>query len=130
MFLGPETEIVGEKRVHGFLSYVSSNMRNTVATLLRSCQITSLKLFPVRNKNNWELSMWNNQTGNDHSGANSGVVVEFCAGRVNPRGLRGPAFLGRVRETTEICVGVRGGRGVKIFLWGLQNFDSMRVKVT
>jgi len=77
VFLGPETEIMEEKRVHGFLSYASSNMQNTVATLLRSCQI---KLFPVRNKNNWELSMWNNQTGNDHSRANSGAVVEFCAG--------------------------------------------------
>jgi len=34
-------------------------------------------------------------------------AVESCAGRVNPRGLRAPAFAGRVREAALLCVRVR-----------------------
>ena len=33
-------------------------------------------------------------------------LVESCAGRVNPRGLRVPAFAGRVREPALLCVRV------------------------
>jgi len=33
--------------------------------------------------------------------------LESCAGRVNPRGLRVPAFVGRVREPALLCVRVR-----------------------
>jgi len=36
-------------------------------------------------------------------------VPESCAGRVNPRRLRVPAFAGRVREPALHCVRVRGG---------------------
>ena len=35
-------------------------------------------------------------------------VLESCAGRVNPRGLRVPAFAGRVRGPALLCVRVRG----------------------
>jgi len=34
-------------------------------------------------------------------------LVESCAGRVNPRGLREPAFAGRVREPALLYVGTR-----------------------
>ena len=34
-------------------------------------------------------------------------VLESCAGRVNPRGLRVPAFAGRVRGPALLCVRVR-----------------------
>jgi len=34
-------------------------------------------------------------------------VVKSCAGRVNPRGLRIPAFAERVREPALLCVRVR-----------------------
>ena len=36
-----------------------------------------------------------------------GYVLESCAGRVNPRVLRVPAFGGRVREAALLCVRVR-----------------------
>ena len=69
-------------------------------------------------------------------------VLESGAGRVNPRGMRVPAFAGRVRELAEPCVrvrsglhlvGVRGGRRTRNSLCGLltvTEFDSMHVKVT
>ena len=34
-------------------------------------------------------------------------AVESCAGRVNPRGLRVPAFAGRAREPALLCVRAR-----------------------
>jgi len=39
-------------------------------------------------------------------------ILESCAGRVDPRGLRVPAFAGRVREPALRCVRVRGGCGL------------------
>jgi len=39
--------------------------------------------------------------------ADSVCLLESCAGRVNPRGLRVPAFAGRVQEPALLCV--RGG---------------------
>jgi len=41
-------------------------------------------------------------------------VLESCAGRVNSRGLRVPAFAERVREPALLCVRVRSGCGLNL----------------
>ena len=45
-------------------------------------------------------------------------LLESCAGRVNPRGLRVPTFAGRVREHALLCVWVRGGCGLNLLRGG------------
>ena len=41
-------------------------------------------------------------------------ALESCTGRVDPRGLRVPAFAGQVREPALLCVGVRGECGLNL----------------
>jgi len=45
-------------------------------------------------------------------------LIESCAGRVNPHGLRVPAFAGREREPALLCVRVRGGCGLNLLRGG------------
>ena len=57
-------------------------------------------------------------------------VLESCAGRVNPRGLRVPAFAGRVRGPALLCVRVRVELAVG---WGglnLVRVEKLFVRVT
>jgi len=44
--------------------------------------------------------------------------LESCARRVNPRGLRVPAFAERVREPALLCVRVPGGCGLNLLRGG------------
>jgi len=56
--------------------------------------------------------------------AGSFYILESCAGRVNPRGLRAPANAGKKRETADICVLERAwvGRWIRIFRFLDKNF--------
>jgi len=52
--------------------------------------------------------------------------IESCAGLINPRGLRVPAFAGRVREPALLCVRVR----VELAAWrGECGLYLVRVRV-
>ena len=48
--------------------------------------------------------------------------IESCAERVNPRGLRVPAFAGQVREPVLLCI--RGGRRIGNSLFGPRNVEA------